>query len=160
MYFHYDPSVSSINGITTYGAIFNSSSGMGTGKVYSGQSISLSFFGPHLSSAQNITGVVRVVFYMNSNIANATGLYQTSLSYVNQAEQTIGIGSSPANAIVLPAGSGNTPFGVFESDISVSNSTVPAGAVLVVHLSVTALNGALAYVLIDSTNGPSYVEVP
>lgn len=160
LYFHYDPSLASINGVQTYGAIFNYSSRMGTGKVYSGQTVSLSLFGPQFPSEQNITGVVLVVFYMNSNVANVTGSYQTSLSYVNQAGQSVSIGSSPASAIVLPGGSGNAPFGAFESDISVMNGTVPAGASLVVHLSVSAPNGILDYALIDSTNGPSFVEVP
>lgn len=126
-YFHYDPSIASVNGITTYGAIFNTSNNVGSGKVYSGQTVSLSFFGPPLASPENLTGVARAVFYINSNVANATGKYQVSLSYVNQAGQTISISSSPLSAVVLLGGSGSPPFSAFESDISVSNSTVPAG---------------------------------
>ena len=159
-YFHYDASIASVNGIDTYGAIFNSSTSMGTGKVYSGQSVSLSFFGPQLTSPQNIGGVVRVGFYMNSDVANATGLYQTSLSYLNQAGQLISVASSPEAAIVLPGGGGSPPFEVFESDISIANATIPAGAALSIHLSVSAPSGNTVYVLVDSTNGPSFVEIP
>jgi hypothetical protein len=159
-WFHYDPNIPKINGVQTFGEIFNSSSTMEVGQVISGSSISLGFFqSPPFAQAQNLSGTFRTVFYMNAGSAGTQATYKTTLDYVSSGGVTTTIASSASQPITLPGGSGSPPFSPFESDITLTNYALPAGAALEVQLSVSTSSGTI-YVLIDSTNGPSYVIAP
>ena len=158
MYFHYDPGITSINGVQTYGNIFNESAQLGVGKVFSGQSVILNFFeNPPYTTEQTLTGTVQSTFYMNANTKGVVANYQTTLYYVLGGQATT-IAYSNIETPTLPRGNGHPGFKSFESDISVNNYTLPAGASLELGLSVTVPSGDTVYVLVDSTNGPSSIS--
>ncbi|MHB8566047.1 MAG: hypothetical protein ACYC7D_15270 [Nitrososphaerales archaeon] len=161
-YFHYDSLAPSINGVNSFGALFNSSANVGVGKVYSGQTVSLNFFEypPNANAYQEtLNGTLKTIFYMNSNAPGTGGLYNTTLQYIAPNSSTYTIAASPTEKIALPSGSGAPSFAPFESDISVPNVTLPAGSALEIHLKVSVPSG-IVYVLVDSTNGPSRTSIP
>ncbi len=161
MYFHYDPGIPTIDSTSTFGAIFNTTDQMGVGKVYSGQTVSLNFFmSPVTSSQLNLTGTLKTVFYMNANTNRVTASYNTSLNYITSSGSSFDTVASSTQQITLPRGNGHPSFKSFESDITLSNYTVPAGASLVLHLYVNVPAGDTVYVLVDSTNGPSSITLP
>ncbi len=161
LYFHYDPGISTINTVSTFGAIFNSSAQMGTGKVYSGQTISLNFFmSPVLQSSLNLTGALKTIFYMNANTHGVNAYYNTSIDYIIGSGTSFATVGSTTQLITLPKGNGHPSFNPFESDISLSKYNVPAGATIALHLYLSVPAGDTVYVLVDSTNGPSSTILP
>lgn len=166
LYFHYDPGIASINGVNTYGKIFNTTSRMGVGQVLSGNTVGVGFYeSPPQNEAylvgQSFTlgGTLNATFYMNAN-QPAYASYSVTLGYVTQTGVYTQIASSPTYTIGLGQGSGKPPFLPYTAHIQLSDASVPFGAALQINLNVAAQSGATVYVLYDSTNGPSDVQVP
>ncbi len=161
LYFHFDPGISTINTIPTFGAVFDSTAQMGTGKVYSGQTISLNFFmSPVLQSSLNLTGTLKTIFYMNANAGGVDAYYNTSIDYITSSGSSFATLGSTTRSIMLPEGSGHPSFSPFESDILLSKYNVPAGATIALHLYLSVPVGDTVYALVDSTNGPSSITLP
>ncbi len=163
---HQDSGIASINGVATSGKIFNSSSTMETGVVLSGSKVGVSWYqSPHdtqaflLGQSFSLNGQFNATFYMNANEADYA-YYQVSVGYVDSAGAYTQLGASPNYTIGLSAGSGASPWAPYTATITLSSATVPYGAALVVGLDVASKNGGTVYVLFDSTNGPSDVQIP
>jgi len=166
LYFHYDPHITSINGVNTYGKIFNSTSTMGVGQVLSGNTVSVGFYesppedeGYLAGQSFTLSGTLNATFYMNANQPTYAS-YTVTLGYVTQTGAYIQVASSPTYTVGLGQGSGSPPFLPYTAHIQLSGVSVPYDAALQINLNVVAQSGATVYVLYDSTNGPSDVQVP
>jgi len=166
LYFHQDSGISSVNGVTTYGKIFNTTSTMGVGTVLSGNTVAVSFFqSPPNSQAYlaggsfTLNGLLNVTIYMNAN-QPSYATYSVTVGYVNAQSVYTQLAASPTYTVGLGQGASSPPFLPYTAQIQLSNAVVPYGAALEVHLNVAAQSGVTVYVLYDSSNGPSRVQIP
>ncbi len=163
-YFHYDPSVSTINTVSVYGNIFNSTQYWGNGHVYSGtNAVTIGFFlNPPYPRSWNLTGTMTTLTYFNAN-STISGTWNTKLSYVSSTGVTTAITTSQNSSLSLSAGygSGKPPFARAISNLTLSNAIIPAGATLELTISASVSNHQTIFMCVDSrVNCQSGLTIP